>query len=146
VSSGQLLTQVAECTCKIWYGQSCLNEFQRQDLLNDLMHEMHVPMESKQDLEMTSQVIKKRKRGHAIEQSESSNLFRCFQANSFSCTVSCEFYIVAFAFLLFLASSSACVCISPDGILGAFRIYNLATSPSNCILAIICLRSRYDLP
>jgi hypothetical protein len=50
-----------------------LNEFQRQDLLNDLATEMHAPMESKEDLEMTSQVIKKRKRGHAIEQSESSN-------------------------------------------------------------------------
>ncbi len=49
-----------------------VNEFQRQDLLKDLMTEMHhLPMESNEDLEMTSQVIKKRKR--TIEQSESPN-------------------------------------------------------------------------
>jgi hypothetical protein len=50
-----------------------LNEFQRQDLLNNLLTEMHLPVESNEDLEMTSQVIKKRKRGHAIEQSETSS-------------------------------------------------------------------------
>jgi hypothetical protein len=50
-----------------------LNEFQRQDLLNDLMTEMHVPTESKEDIELTSQAIKKRKRGSPIEQSESSH-------------------------------------------------------------------------
>jgi hypothetical protein len=48
-----------------------LNEFQRQDLLNDLMHEMDSPMESKEDIEMTSKVIKKRKRTN--EQSETSS-------------------------------------------------------------------------
>jgi hypothetical protein len=50
-----------------------LNAFQRQDLLNDLMTEMHVPMESKEDIELTSQAIKKRKRGSPTEQSENPN-------------------------------------------------------------------------
>ena len=50
-----------------------LNEFQRQDLLNDVMSEIHVPMESKEEIEMTSQVIKKRKRGPPIEQYENQD-------------------------------------------------------------------------
>jgi hypothetical protein len=50
-----------------------LNEMQRQDLLHDLMHEINVPMESKQDIEMAPQVIKKRKREPTIEQCETSS-------------------------------------------------------------------------
>jgi hypothetical protein len=37
-----------------------LNEFQRQDLLGNLLTEMHVP-EVKEDLEVTFQVSKKQK-------------------------------------------------------------------------------------
>jgi hypothetical protein len=57
---------------KLVWSKLPLNAMQRQDLLNDIICDMHVPMKSKQDLEMTSQVIKKRKRTTA-EQSENQN-------------------------------------------------------------------------
>jgi hypothetical protein len=51
-----------------------LNEFQRQDLLNDLISDVHVPMESKEDIEVTSQAIKKRKRGLNEQSGTSSHM------------------------------------------------------------------------
>ena len=75
----------------------------------------------------------------------SFDLFRSFQANSFSCKVSCEFYVIPFALLSLLVSTSAGVCIPSDGILGALGVDHLTRAPSDCILTILCLRCRYDL-
>ena len=55
----------------------------------------------------------------------SFDLFRSFQANSFSCKVSCEFYVIPYALLSLLVSTSAGVCIPSDGILGALGVDHL---------------------
>jgi hypothetical protein len=73
-------------------------------------------------------------------------LFCSFQTDVLSSEVSCHLHVVAFTFLSFLVSTSACVCIPSYRILTRFRIYYFTTSPCHRILAIFSLRGWYDVP